>query len=141
VIAFVDTSVVLRYILEGDIALHQAFQTPRVVVSELLRIEARRVLERHRLNSSLDDESLVGAASRLDEVYESFEVWDLSDSIKKRAAGPFPTAIGSLDAIHVSTAIEALQSEEESLLLIYSYGRQMNLCAKALGFAVPLFQT
>jgi predicted nucleic acid-binding protein len=143
VIAYVDTSVLLRCILEGDIALHQAFRADRTIASELILIEARRVLERHRMNSALDDEKMAEASSRLMEVYASFEVWNLSDAIKARAAGTFPTVVGTLDALHLATALAGIETMAEAshatTLALYSYDRQMNLCAKALGLAVPLF--
>ena len=137
-IAYVDTSVVLRFILEGDIAIHHAFEATRTLASELLLIESRRVLERHRLNGELDDEKLAEAVARLFELYACFEVWSLSDAIKKRAGGPFPTVVGTLDALHLATALEALAGQADSILALFSYDRQMNLCAKALGFATPL---
>jgi hypothetical protein len=63
--AFVDTSVVLRFVLEGDIALHQAFAAPVTACSELLWIEAMRVTQRLRLDGALTDESLAEAVSRI----------------------------------------------------------------------------
>ena len=138
-IAYVDTSVLLRCILEGDVALHQAFRVDRTITSELILIEARRVLERHRMNSALDDEKMAEASSRLMEVYASFEVWALSDAIKARAAGPFPTVVGTLDALHLATALAGIGTDAAATLALYSYDRQMNLCAKALGLAVPLY--
>lgn len=137
--AYVDTSVLLRCILEGDVALHQAFRVDRTIASELILIEARRVLERHRMNSALDDEKMAEASSRLMEVYASFEVWNLSDAIKARAAGPFPTVVGTLDALHLATALAGIGTDAAATLALYSYDRQMNLCAKALGLAVPLY--
>ena len=137
-IAYVDTSVALRFILEGDIAIHNAFEAPRTLASELLLIESRRVLERHRLNGEFDDAKLAEAVARLFDLYACFEVWGLGESIKKRAGGQFPTVVGTLDALHLATAIEALNGEADSILALFSYDRQMNLCAKALGFATPL---
>ena len=73
------------------------------------------------------------------EVYASFEVWNLSDAIKARAAGPFPTVVGTLDALHLATALAGIGTDAAATLALYSYDRQMNLCAKALGLAVPLY--
>ena len=57
-IAFVDTSVVLRFVLEGDISLHQAFAATVTACSELLRIESMRVAQRLRLDGALSDKDI-----------------------------------------------------------------------------------
>ena len=137
-IAFVDTSVVLRFVLEGDISLHQAFAATVATCSELLRIESMRVARRLRLDGSLDDEGLAEAVSRITACYSSFRVYLLDEEIKQAAAGPFPTVIGTLDALHLACARRAARHYPGETLLIYSYDRQMNLCARALWFSTPL---
>jgi len=138
VIAFVDTSVVLRHVLEGDIALHQAFAAPVVACSELLWIESMRVIQRLRLDGALDDKSLAEAVSRINVCYASFRVYLLDEEIKRAAAGPFPTVVGTLDALHLACARRCASQYPGQALLAYSYDRQMNLCARALGFSAPL---
>jgi len=140
VIAFVDTSVVLRFVLEGDISLHQAFAATVTACSELLWIESMRVAQRLRLDGALSDQGLAEAVSRIAACYASFRVYLLDDEIKQAAAGPFPTVIGTLDALHLACARRAAGQYPGETLLIFSYDRQMNLCARALGFSVPLAQ-
>ena len=48
-VAYLDSSVVLRYILLGEATIRHALAFPRVVSSELIEIECRRVLHRYRL--------------------------------------------------------------------------------------------
>ena len=139
-IAFVDTSVVLRFVLEGDISLHQAFAATVTACSELLWIESMRVAQRLRLDGALSDQGLAEAVSRIAACYASFRVYLLDDEIKQAAAGPFPTVIGTLDALHLACARRAAGQYPGETLLIFSYDRQMNLCARALGFSVPLAQ-
>lgn len=137
-IAFVDTSVVLRFVLEGDIALHQAFAAPTVACSELLWIEAMRVVQRHRLNGALNDATLAEAVGRIKTCFGSFKVYLLDDRVKRIAAGPFPTAIGTLDALHVATAKRFADECPDEILLLYSYDNQMNVCARSMGWTTPL---
>lgn len=137
-IAFVDTSVVLRFVLEGDISLHQAFSATVAACSELLWIESMRVAQRLRLDGALSDEGLAEAVSRIAACYASFRVYLLDDEIKQAAAGPFPTVIGTLDALHLSCARRCARHFPGETLLVYSYHKQMNLCARALGFSTPL---
>jgi predicted nucleic acid-binding protein len=138
VIAFVDTSVALRYVLEGDISLHQAFAATVTACSELLWIESMRVVQRLRLDGALSDRTLAEAVARIVECYAGFRVYLLDDEIKRVAAGPFPTVIGTLDALHLACALRCAKRYPEEALLVYSYDRQMNLCARALGFSTPL---
>jgi predicted nucleic acid-binding protein len=138
VIAFVDTSVVLRYVLEGDIALHQAFAATVTACSELLWIESMRVTQRLRLDGALDDKNLAEAVSRINACYASFRVYLLDEEIKQSAAGPFPTVVGTLDALHLACARRCAKHYPGQTLLAYSYDKQMNLCARALGFSAPL---
>ena len=137
-IAFVDTSVVLRFVLEGDISLHQAFAATVTACSELLWIESMRVAQRLRLDGALTDQDLAEAVSRIAACYASFRVYLLDDEIKQAAAGPFPTVIGTLDAMHLACARRGARQNPGETLLVYSYDRQMNLCARALGFSTPL---
>jgi predicted nucleic acid-binding protein len=138
VIAFVDTSVVLRFVLEGDISLHQAFAATATACSELLWIESMRVAQRLRLDGALSDQDLAEAVSRISTCYASFRVYLLDDEIKQAAAGPFPTVVGTLDALHLACARRCARHYPGETLLVYSYDRQMNLCARALGFSTPL---
>ena len=137
-IAFVDTSVVLRFVLEGDISLHQAFTATVTACSELLWIESMRVAQRLRLDGALSDTDLAEAVSRIVTFYSSFRVYLLDNEIKQVAAGPFPTVIGTLDALHLACARRCARHYPGETLLVYSYDTQMNLCARALGFSTPL---
>jgi hypothetical protein len=71
-IAFVDTAVVLRFVLEGDFSLHQAFAATVTACSELLWIESMRVAQRLRLDGALSDQDLAEAVSRIATCYASF---------------------------------------------------------------------
>ena len=137
-IAFVDTSVVLRFVLEGDISLHQAFAAPVTACSELLWIESMRAVQSLRLDAALSDQALAEAVSRIAECYASFRAYLLDDEIKQAAAGPFPTVIGTLDALHLACARRCARHYPGQTLLVYSHDKHMNLCARALGFSTPL---
>jgi hypothetical protein len=138
VTAFVDTSVLLRFVLEGDIALHQAFAAPVTACSELLWIESMRATQRLRLDGKLSDNDLAEAVSRVIAAYASMRVYLLDREVRLAAAGPFPTVIGTLDAFHLSSAMAAAKDHPGEALLVYSYDRQMNVCARAMGFLTPL---
>jgi predicted nucleic acid-binding protein len=64
-----------------------------------------------------------GAVYRL---LEAVDVVEVSRSVLRRASEPFPTPLGSLDAIHLSTAP----------LTMATHDRALATAARASGFAV-----
>lgn len=141
-VAYLDSSVVLRHILLGELTIHHAFACPRVVSSELLEIECRRVLHRYRLNGDLGDDGLIAAADRLDSVLEGLSIVELTSTVKSRAMAAFPVAVKTLDALHLATAVvfkEAyLDSGSDEAIVVFSHDATMNRCARALGLAAAL---
>ncbi len=136
-IAYLDTSVVLRHVLEGDKSIQQALMHENLVTSELLWLECCRVLERHRLIGNIDDQNLVLARQRCRKVYDGLGRIHVTSSVLARAAQSFPTVLGTLDAIHLASAIIWTQKKEQELI-VYSFDKQLNTCALALGFEAPL---
>lgn len=141
-VAYLDSSVLLRHILLGENAIAHAFATGRVVASELLEIECRRVLHRYRMTGELDDDTLLEAQDRLSAVLQSVTVLGLTDRVKARAAESFPVVVKTLDALHLATALVYAESylnhQENETLLVFTHDETMNRCAHGLGFATPL---
>ncbi len=140
-VAYLDSSVVLRHILLGEIAIEHVFAVEHVVASELVRIECRRVLHRYRLNGDLDDGSLMEALERLDGVLAGVRLLALSERVKKRAMESFPVVVKTLDALHLASALVYAESSSGSrsqeTALLFSHDEAMNRCARAVGFATP----
>jgi predicted nucleic acid-binding protein len=147
VVAYVDSSVVLRHVLVGDVSIRHALEFPAIMSSELLEIECRRVLLRCRLQDELTDETLVEAGRRLDAVLDGMDLLELSPAIKRRAMESFPVSVKTLDALHLATALaiassgngEAVQRPARGKVVLFSLDRAMNLGASALGMATPLY--
>jgi hypothetical protein len=97
-----------------------------------------RVAQRLRLDGVLDDQRLTEAVSRIAACYSSFRVSLFDEEIKQTAAGPFPTVIGTSDALHLGYARRAARQYPGETLLVFSRDRQMNLCARTLGYSTPL---
>ena len=133
---YVDSSVVLRYILNDDPALGTAASSDAVGSSDLLVIECQRVLQRERMAGHLDDRQYSEAAVLLEEVLDRLTLIEMGPAVKRRAAGPFPTVIGTLDAIHLASAILWQETEPGAELRILTQDRQLALCARSLGIPV-----
>lgn len=137
-VAYLDSSVMLRYILLGETALRHVQAFPRLASSELLEIECRRVLLRCRIEGELNDESLVEATSRLDEALSGVDFLELDAAVKKRAMEAFPIHVKTLDALHLASALQLLVEEPADGIVVFSHDRTFNLCARALGFNAAL---
>jgi predicted nucleic acid-binding protein len=130
---YVDSSVVLRHILNEDPALGSAAHSDQVGSSALLTIECQRVLQRERMAGHLDDRQYSESVVQLEEILDLLYLIDIGQAVRKRAAGAFPTVIGTLDAIHLASAILWEASDPGSELCILTHDRQLALCARSLG--------
>jgi hypothetical protein len=130
--------VALRHILKGEAVIAQALACDRVVSSELIEIECRRVLHRYRMQGELDDEGMAEASERLDAVLAGLSLIALSRSVKRRAMGAFPVSVKTLDALHLASALVLAEKLGDEHVLLFSHDESMNRCARILGFAAPL---
>ena len=135
-VAYLDSSVLLRHILLGAGSIRHALDYPRVVSSELIEIECQRVLHRYRLAGELTDEVLASARERLDSILSGVDLLEMTKPVKLRAMGSFPVSVRTLDALHVSTALFVAESDEG--VALFSHDRSMNLCARSLGLTAAL---
>jgi predicted nucleic acid-binding protein len=134
VIVYLDTSVLLRVVLRQPGRLARFGQWERAYCSELLVVEARRVLDRIRLEGALDDEALAQAHEQVSRAERTFGLVRMTPTIVRRASLPMPTAVKTLDAIHLATAL--LLSERQRIDLAFAtHDVQQALAARALGFA------
>ncbi len=106
----------------------------RVVSSELIRLESLRTIDRARLRLGLDDEDLALHRSAVLDAIDSFDLVPVTTGVLERAAEPFPTMIGSLDAIHLASAL--LVRTEFEPLSFATHDRELGLAARSVGFEV-----
>lgn len=141
--AYLDSSVALRYILAGEVTIRHVLEYPRIISSELLAIECKRVIHRVRMQRELTDDGVVEAYRRLDRVLGGLDLIELSREVKLRAAESFPVVIGTLDALHIATALlwardavgEVGNAEN---VHVFSHDTSLNACARAVGLNVRL---
>ena len=134
-IAYVDASVLLRLLLGEPGRLREWREVEVGVSSALTEVEVLRTLDRLRLRGALAVEDAArrrGAAIRL---LQAVSLADLSAPILRRAAEPFPTPLGTLDAIHLATAL-AWRDARHAELVVATHDEQLGLAARACGFDV-----
>ncbi|MGD0698011.1 MAG: PIN domain-containing protein [Terriglobia bacterium] len=134
-IAYVDASVLLRIALGQPNALPEWRQIERGVSSALVTMESLRVLDRLRLRTKLADAEVSKRRATILSLIASLEVVEIDSTVLDRAAQPMPTEIGTLDAIHLATALlwKAMTRVE---LVMATHDSALALAAQAHGLLV-----
>lgn len=133
-IALLDTSVVLRKLFGEPASLAEWPRIAEAYASRVIVVELGRVIGRARLAGDVDDQQVEQLHRESRRVLRSVEVLALSERVLDRAAGAMPTALGSLDAIHLATALE-LRTRAPGLVLA-THDRQLARAARASGLEV-----
>ncbi len=132
-IAYVDSSVLLRVALGQPNALPEWSDVERGVSSALLATESLRTLDRLRLRVNFSDVEVARRRSTILALIDSLELVEIDGSVLERAAQPMPTELGTLDAIHLATALlwrDAVGTD----LAMASHDRALAVAAQAHGF-------
>ncbi|HEY7054982.1 MAG TPA: PIN domain-containing protein [Vicinamibacterales bacterium] len=103
--AYVDASVLLRVALGQPNALSEWRLIEQGVSSALITTESLRTLDRLRLRAKLSDVDIAKRRATVLALIASLELVDIDTAVLSRAAQPMPTELGTLDAIHLSTAL------------------------------------
>jgi predicted nucleic acid-binding protein len=134
-IAYVDASVLLRVALRQPNALPEWQQIEQGVSSALIMTESLRTLDRLRLRSNLADVDVARHRATILQVIAALELVEIDAVVLERAAQPMPTELGTLDAIHLATAV--LWKEMSQLdLVMATHDGALGLAAQAHGLAV-----
>ena len=132
---YVDTSALLRLVMREAGALEELLEYDQLVSNELIAVESCRTIDRLRLQGSLTTEE---AALRLQTVREWLEAIDLvllRPPVLSRASEPLPTPLGTLDAVHLATAL-IWRDRTGSALVIATHDSALGLAARTFGFDV-----
>ena len=103
-IAYVDSSVLLRLVLRQPGALKEWSSVEEGITSALAQVECLRTLDRLRVVERIPDEALASRREAIFGLLATLSVVDVAGVVLDRAAQPLPTALGTLDAIHLATA-------------------------------------
>lgn len=133
-IVYVDTSVVLRHFL-GQPNLLDWRDWESAYSSEILGLEARRAVDRLRLEGALDDPGVAEFHQELARLELHLGQVPLTRPVLRRAALPMPTIVKSLDAIHLTSALILGETKRVSLAFA-THDVQQSIAARSLGFSV-----
>jgi predicted nucleic acid-binding protein len=133
--AYVDASVLLRIALGQPDSLPEWSRIERGVASALISTESLRTLDRLRLRVRLDDAEVARRRAKILELVASLEIVEIDATVLDRAAQPMPTELGTLDAIHLATALLWKEMTGEDLT-VATHDTALAVGSRAHGLAV-----
>ncbi len=131
---YVDASVLLRVVLGEPGRLRAWPRITEAVSSELIRLECLRTIDRARVRLGLRDEEVATRRAAVLDAIEAFNLVPVGRRVLERAEDPFPTSLGSLDAIHLASAL--LVRDRFPELSLATHDAELAVAARAVGFKV-----
>jgi predicted nucleic acid-binding protein len=135
VIAYVDSSVLLRMVLGQPRGLREWRSIDTAVASAIVEVECLRTLDRLRLRRAASDRDLAVRREAIFAALQRFEIVDVGRTVLSRAALPLPTTLGTLDALHLATAALWRESQGQELVMA-THDTALATAARASGFIV-----
>jgi predicted nucleic acid-binding protein len=133
--AYLDTSVLLRLVLREPGGLEQIRTYDQLVSSELIAIEGARTIDRLRIHGALTPEEAADRVRAVTEWLEAIDLVLLRPPVLSRASDPLPAPLGTLDAIHLATAL-IWRERMGPLAVVATHDAALGLAARTFGFDV-----
>ncbi|MBI4477199.1 MAG: type II toxin-antitoxin system VapC family toxin [Acidobacteria bacterium] len=133
--AYIDTSALLRLVLREPGALEELRSYDALVSSELIAVESPRTIDRLRLQGSLTAEEAAARVRVVADWLEAIDLVLLRPPVLSRASEPLPMPLGTLDAMHLATAL-IWRDRMGPLPILATHDTALGLAARAFGFEV-----
>ena len=134
-IAYIDTSALLRILLREPGSVDDLRSYDALVSSELIVVESARTIDRLRLQGSLTADEAVVRQRSVNEWLEAIDLVLLRPPVLSRASEPMPMPLGTLDALHLATAL-IWRDRMGGLATMATHDTGLGLAARAFGFEV-----
>ncbi len=134
-IAYVDSSVVLRIALGQAGRLREWKAIERGIASALVELECLRTLDRMSFDGALSPDHIATRRETIYRIMEAVEVVEPTGVVLRRAALPLPTPPGTLDAIHLATALLWSELRGQSPVML-THDRALATASRAFGLPV-----
>jgi predicted nucleic acid-binding protein len=135
VIAYLDSSVLLRLIFREPQTLREWDSIRTGVASAILEVECLRAIDRLRIRKGLTDEGVSGRREAFYGLMRGMYLIELDRAMLARASEPLSTALGTLDAIHLASAL-VWREQSEADLTMATHDSALALAARSYGFPV-----
>jgi predicted nucleic acid-binding protein len=134
-IAYLDSSVILRIVLGQSNALKEWRLVTRGVASALAEVECLRTLDRLRLAEGLEDVEIAVRRESVYRIVEAMEIVEVTRPVLSRASDPLGTTLGTLDAIHLATAL-LWRDHHAADAVMATHDEALAIAARASGMRV-----
>ena len=132
---YIDTSALLRLVLREAGAIEELRSADALVSSELIAVESARTIDRLRLQGSLTAEEAAARARAVTDWLEAIDLVLLRPPVLSRASEPLPMPLGTLDALHLATAL-IWRDRGGPLPMMATHDTALGLAARSFGFEV-----
>ena len=134
-IAYLDSSVILRMVLGQPDRLREWKTLRTGVASALVEVECLRTLDRLKIREDIADAEIATRREAVFRLIEEIEIVEPTRVVLSRASQPLPTPLGTLDAIHLATAL-LWQEKERKQLVMATHDTALGMAARACGLRV-----
>lgn len=134
-IAYLDSSVVLRVVLGQPGSLREWRAIEIGVASALLEVECVRTLDRLRLLEGIAEDEIARRRETVYRIVEALTLIEPTRPVLARAAQPLPVVLGTLDALHLASAL-LWRERSDADLVMATHDTALGLAARSVGFRV-----
>jgi len=138
VIVYLESSVLLRIVLREADPLREWNAITVGVTSAITRVEAARTMDRNAVLQTASEEDLLEKRNEIADILSRVDSVPLDEPVLEEAARPLPVVHGTLDALHLATAIlyRASQPDDERPVNFATHDFQLARAARAMNFEV-----
>ncbi len=134
-IAYIDSSVLLRFVLDQPDPLSDLLRIEGRVTSLVAEVECLRAVESARTRGQLDMDESADRRRLVHAYLRRMRRLPVTASVLRRAGEAYPLPVKSLDAIHLASAL-LLRDREARDLVFATHDRQLGRLAAVMDFPV-----
>ena len=116
-------------------ALREWRSIERGIASALAEVECLRIVDRLRLGEGVGETEIVRRREAVYRILDAVTVVEVTHPILARASQGLPVALGTLDAIHLATAL-LWREQSAAALVMATHDAALGLAARSVGFRV-----
>jgi len=136
VTAYLDASVILRIVFGESAPLVEWDAITKGWTSALTRVECARTLDRIRHLKLAPGDATGQRLPVLERILESLQTVELDASILTRACQPLPVPLGTLDALHLASALAWREQHSDYDFAFATHDRALGKAARTMGLTV-----
>lgn len=132
---YLDASVILRRLRREAAPITGWGSWGRAYSSVLSQVEVSRTIDRLRMSGLVKDEQVALLLQQAGAIFSSVDLVPLGDAVLQRAAQSFLTPLGTLDALHLATALRLVENGVTDLTFL-THDSELALGARSVQMVV-----